>query len=250
MRLLFLYLISVQNNYMRLFSKLNNTPRPLKKPEPMKTKKYILTVFVLTSFLFACDKSNEIKYTVKGRLMHDCGVPAANVTDVSFKQHGQPLFGQKGMFLSFNTDAEGYFEVVYNRKDANSLDMEILKNGPILEGIPAMKNLDLGEVFWGTPIFSYVRYLEVNNPYTTNDTLILPDYNTGIGVAKYIAGPFESGVIDTIWNFPYMSKIHFGKTPKYEPYFALTTDNGWRYAEIHLNDLCFEGMYEAVLVLD
>src|SRR5690554_7827068 len=110
----------------------------------MKTIKYILTAFLLTSFLFACDKSNEIKYTVKGRLMCDCGVPAANVTDVSFKQHSHPLFGQKGMFLSFNTDAEVYFEVVYNRKDAISLDMEILNNGPMSEAIPAMKNCDVG----------------------------------------------------------------------------------------------------------
>jgi len=231
---------------------LNNTPRPLKKPTPMKTIKDLLTAFLLTGFLFACDKSNEIKYTVKGRLMHACGVPAANVTDVSFKQHGQPLFGQKGMFLSFNTDAEGYFEVVYNRKDANSLDMEILKSGPILEGIPAMKNLDLGEVFWGVPIFSYVRYLEVNNPYTTNDTLILPDHNNTSEPFpfKYIAGPFESGVIDTIWNHSFMGKLQYKKAPVYNPFFRLTSEHSWRESSISLNDLCFEGMYEAVLVLD
>jgi len=219
----------------------------------MKTIKYILTVFVLTCFLFACDKSNEIKYTVKGRLMHDCGVPAANVTDVSFKQHGQPLFGQKGMFLSFNTDAEGYFEVVYNRKDANSLDMEILKNGPILEGIPAMKNLDLGEVFWGVPPVSFVRKIVVYNQMTVNDTLLLTDYNDPNPLAEIrIPGPFASGIIDTVWNATNLNNISFNVITKFESRYRLTSSNDltWKGAVFPITNFCTDELYEAVIKIE
>ena len=221
----------------------------------MKTIKYILTAFLLTSFLFACDKSNEIKYTVKGRLMYDCGVPAANVTDVSFKQHGQPLFGQKGMFLSFNTDAEGYFEVVYNRKDANSLDMEILKNGPILEGIPAMKNLDLGEVFWGVPPFNFILSLNVSNAYTNLDTLHYYDWNYPQNGAEHwmkkIPGPFESGVLDTVWNCIYMNSPTYGKDPLMNvSYFINDYQTNKKEITFPLVDLCSDELYEAVIKID
>ena len=218
----------------------------------MKTIKDLLTAFVLTSFLFACDKSNEIKYTVKGRLMHACGVPAANVTDVLFKQHGQPLFGQKGMFLSFNTDAEGYFEVVYNRKDANSLDMEILKNGPILEGIPAMKNLDLGEVFWGGMPVSFVLRLDVINPYTVIDTLVVPDFNASSPFAKiHLPGPFNDTILDTIVDFSYIGNIKYNTNPKMMFISWLTNSSNNPYeTSLSIPDFCTEQLYEVVFKIE
>src|SRR5690554_7339467 len=119
----------------------------------MKTIKYIIAIMVFAHLLFGCKKPifKGTEYVIKGRLVHSCGIPAANAEDLLINQSSQPLFGQKGASFYFDTDDEGYFEIVYNSKDAIGTEFEIRKNGTLLEGIPANENVDLGEVLWSFP---------------------------------------------------------------------------------------------------
>lgn len=223
----------------------------------MKTKiKHIITLTLVAILSLGCNKAinKGEEYTVEGRLMYNCETPMAN-TEFSFIQGSPGLIEVKNpLSLTVKTDAEGYFKIVYNGKNANISDFKIRKSGTIMNNIPVFENIDLENVYFDVPPFNFIRRLKVNNPYTVNDTLIIPDHNNQSEpfAFKYVVGPFTNGVIDTVWNHSPLGIIPFTykETPEYRPYFRLTSEHSWRESSIVLNVLCYEGVYDVDLVLD
>jgi len=114
-----------------------------------------------------------------------------------------------------------------------------------------MKNLDLGEVFWGVLPVSFVRRLEVSNPYTEYDTLILKDYeNNYLNSELHISGPFTGGVLDTVLDMPFMNHISYKITPSYEVRYKFKGEANWRKALIPITNFCTDELYEAVIKID
>lgn len=98
---------------------------------------------------------------------------------------------------------------------------------------------------------SYVRRLEVNNAYTENDTLIIRDSPNGSSTTNgilRIAGPFENGIIDTVWDVEYGNNVHFNITPEYSAQykFASPSNLDWSEASFPVTDFCTDKLYELV----
>ncbi|WP_107039084.1 hypothetical protein [Brumimicrobium mesophilum] len=219
----------------------------------MKTLIYIATIIFLSTIAFGCrDKDKE--YTIEGRLMLDCETPASNVSGISMKQNVS-LGIKKGMIIYFETDEDGYFEVKYLGGDGTNSDFKILKNGEILRDIPVFQDIDLGNVYFSLPRFDFVVKLEVENAYSNLDTLFYQDCNYPQNGAdfwmKKIAGPFESIIIDTMWNCKMMSSYSYGKEPLMEvSYYINDYQTNSQKTNFQLSDLCSNKLYEATINLD
>ena len=155
----------------------------------------LLTIILSALFLFSC-KPKQV--TIEGRLMADCNVPLAN-------QSG--TIHQKGMYAGkvadFTSDENGYFKAVFEPKGQGNICRIALEGGgTILEEIRFTEHTELGEVYANPVTLKYFLKLEVNNnSYSNLDTLVYSNggfpYN---GKPSWIkrAGPFHSGIIDTI----------------------------------------------------
>lgn len=115
----------------------------------MKTIKNIIGVLVFITFISGCSKTKNEEFVIKGRMMASCSVPASNVEGFAIKQYPAAMnLGKDPISKHFSTDENGYFKIGYKRKEARGIDIRIAKSGSILEGIPAMENIDLGELMW------------------------------------------------------------------------------------------------------
>ena len=202
----------------------------------MKTTISLLTILLLFS---ACDKNKT--YILKGRLIYNCGIPVSNQDLVELKTEGE--------FHTTTTDSNGYFTFTYKK---GSFGVLRINKDKILIGIPLQTSpeLDLGDVYVGGTIDLIVK-LQVNNPHTENDTLLIFDLESN-DYTKQIAipGPFTTGVIDTFIdgyfpNFP----IFYGKSPRlsYRHSFIPYTPDGAVYTDINVS---FCDMNEITLVID
>jgi hypothetical protein len=207
--------------------------------------------------IFGCKKiiKNDKKYTVEGRLMYNCETPVSDI-ELSFSQGDPGIIGlKKPLFLIVKTDGEGYFKAVYNGKDANGSDFTIRKSGTIMEGIPIHQNIDLGNVYYDIPSFSFIVRLEVEQPYTDQDTLLYYDWNYPQNGAEHwgekISGPFENSIIDTVWNCSYMSTITYGQDPNLSiGYFFNDFQANRKEANFPITNFCTDQLYEAVLKIE
>lgn len=208
---------------------------------------YVLIVFFT---LIGCKNKNK-EYTLEGRLMSSCDLPASN-KQMSLYQESITLTSNGGYLKDFTCDENGYFKVVY--KAENSGKLSIRTNGEILRGIPSKKNLNIGKVYNNPPSVKFIVRLRVNNAYTANDTLYYYDWNYPQNGAshwvKKIAGPFQSGIIDTVQNAGYLSfPIEYEGNPFMRVNYYVNSYQSNEDA-IVFTPLCSGTFSEAVLVID
>ncbi|PKR80928.1 hypothetical protein CW751_07100 [Brumimicrobium salinarum] len=220
----------------------------------MKTIKYLITLTLVTFLSLGCNKAiNKGKeYTVEGRLMYNCETPIVN-TEFSFRQGDPGILGlKKPLSLTVKTNAEGYFKIVYNGKEANVSDFKIRDGGTIMNNIPVFENIDLGNIYYN-PTFSFKISLDVVNPYTSNDTLEIPNYNDIFNENNnriYISGPFENGVIDTVLNYPDMSSIWYNSASTFYVKYRINNNSNWVETELEISNHCKGELYDAVIKID
>lgn len=206
-------------------------------------------VFVVL-LLVGC-KNKKTEYTIEGYLMSTCDLPASN-KQLSLYQESVTLTSIGGYLKDFSTDENGYFKVVYQAE--NSGKLSIRSNGEILKGIPSKKNLNIGKVYNNPPSVKFIVRLQVNNAYTANDTLHYYDWNYPQNGAshwvKKIAGPFQSGIIDTVQNAGYLSfPIEYQGNPFMRVNYHVNSYQSNEDA-IVFTPLCSGTFSEAVLVID
>mgnify|MGYP005827338927 CR=1 FL=1 len=136
--------------------------------------------------------------TVEGRLMSGCNTPAANTTG-SFHYTSGMSWEE---WAEFTTDENGYFKVK-KQIEGSTIDLYVDGNSQVLRNIKLSQkdHLDLGEVYTFPPSVSYYLYLEVDSAYTEFDTLTYSNGgwpHDGREPWLKIAGPFQSGIIDTV----------------------------------------------------
>jgi len=221
----------------------------------MKTIKYLITLTLVAFLSLGCNKTiNKGKeYTVEGRLMYNCETPMDN-TEFSFRQGDPGILGIKTpLSLLVKTDAEGYFKVVYNGKEANVSNFTIRDGGTIMDNIPVFENINLGNVFWQLPPVSFIRRLNVINQLTQYDTLLLTDYNDPNPLAELrISGPFENGIIDTVWNISNLKSFTYNSPIIFESKYRLTSSSvlTWESATFSITEFCSEQLYDAVIKIE
>ena len=162
-------------------------------------KKFNYLFYIVLPFLFLgsqCKEKQDTIFTLKGRIVADCsGTP---VPDFELVLKSVPtLFGTGGKLGETITDENGYFTIQYKPEGGM---LRLLHSGPIIEGMPKQKLLDLGDVILNGTVRFIIKLQVNNNTYTENDTIYVPDYHSTDPLAqKCIVGPFIDGtIVDSI----------------------------------------------------
>jgi hypothetical protein len=212
---------------------------------------FLVPIVLLSS---KCKDKEPVIRTLKGRLMNNCTAPYANgLVKLRNNTGGGASFSEDiNGNKDFYTDSNGYFEINYKSRGTLGTLYAPYK---AIERIP-IKNeelvFDMGEVNLNGTV-NFVIKLEVNNPYTANDTLVLRDWNSTSAYDRIvIPGPFVAGIIDTVWKASYSSyPITYNEVPQLlinyirHPY----TPEGSN--SIYLDvPFCSTDLQEAILVID
>lgn len=155
---------------------------------------------MLAVLLTACTKNNNNKeVTITGTLMQSCETPAAN-RDGIIHLSGGGLLNHPSTSLEFTTNENGYFKVTHN-KSFSEFSVRTSANHSVLEANISGDEKEVREVYINPFPTNFVIKLDVKNPYTENDTLFMRDFSSQDPLAeKFISGPFESGVLDSVIN--------------------------------------------------
>jgi hypothetical protein len=173
-------------------------------------KKIVIYIFVML-LLSSCTKQRNRTLTVEGTLMANCSTPAANTSGYFHYTGGMTRY----TWAEFTTDANGYFKIT-EKIGGSNLTLNVGNGSGVLRNITLLGNdyLDLGKVYINPPKTKYYLYLEVNNPYNELDTLTYYDWgypqNGRNHWTKKVAGPFSSGIIDTVHNVSLLNALPIG----------------------------------------
>ena len=201
----------------------------------------VLPVMLLSS---TCAEKNDNKTPniLKGRIMHNCTIPGANI-ELTLKPNA--MYAD---IIYSTTDENGYFEIKYT---ADAQSYRLYAPYEIMSGIPAEEYLDLGEINTVGTV-NFIIKLQVDNNYTENDTLFYynRDYphNSNIPWIK-VPGPFYSGNLDTVYNAPYFGTYFYNQPNQlYTSYYVNSHLNDiQKYFDVHF---CTNSFSEVVLVID
>ena len=169
-------------------------------------KKLINYIFVVL-LLVSCEKSKNKSLTIEGRLMSGCNTPAAN-KEGSIRTY-DALSGP-GIVLDFITDDNGYFKISHNEKGSISKFYVNVEGGSDVLRVHYYPedHKKLGDIYINPFPTNFIINLDVQNPYTENDTLVMLNHNSSDPFDQLlIPGPFESGFIDSV------SDYYFGVFP-------------------------------------
>jgi hypothetical protein len=175
----------------------------------MKTTIQILFLLLIAA---ACRKpGNQNVVTIEGQLMSGCNTPAAHQAFIFIeKDYDHSLFSSD-VWIDFVTDQNGYFKVK-TKKNVNLNLVEKTGFKRILENIEiSQSGVNLDKIYINKFLSKLRVKLEVYNPYSQFDTLVIRDYNnytnTNMVDYKYYSGPFVSGILDSFEFF------HFNRFP-------------------------------------
>jgi hypothetical protein len=159
--------------------------------------KNIILYFIIAILASSCTKQRNRTLTIEGTLMANCSTPAANTSGYFHYTGGMTRY----TWAEFTTDANGYFKVT-EKIGGSNLTLNV-GNGPgVLRNITLLGKdyLDLGKVYINPFPTNFIIKLDVKNPYTENDTLVIRDFSnpTSPSATHSIPGPFTSGILDSI----------------------------------------------------
>ena len=189
-------------------------------------KKLINYIFVVL-LLVSCEKSKNKSLTIEGRLMSGCNTPAAN-KEGSIRTY-DALSGP-GIVLDFITDDNGYFKISHNEKGSISKFYVNVEGGSDVLRVHYYPedHKKLGDIYINPFPTNFIISLDVQNSYTSNDTLAIRDYSSSDPFAqRLIPGPFTNGFLDSVVNdyynlFPISrSSVTNGNTPTHSVIFYL-----------------------------
>jgi len=131
-----------------------------------------------------------------------------------------------------------------------------------VSGLPG-DSKDLGKVYINPFPAKFVIKLEVNTPYSENDSLVLFDFNNPNAMptsAKLYPGPFTNTILDTIDNYMFRKfPVHFsdmlaGRGPNLNFHYRVRSlpqyDQDPVYVNFNLKTICSGEFAEVTLVID
>jgi hypothetical protein len=167
----------------------------------MKTINIFLLIILILSTT-SCRKHPPKTYTIKGKLLKDCGGEVMANTDMSVTTRQSLPMKQNLLYMKFTSDNDGNFSVSYQQAAGEKIGLWVNGN-KILTEIPKFEDIDLGVVYYH-PTCNFVFKLVVDSAYTATDTLLITDYNFTIP-SNYgmmvIPGPFKDTILSPVYNF-------------------------------------------------
>jgi len=137
----------------------------------------IISVLIVTS----CRKHPPKTYTIKGKLLKDCGGEVMANTDVKLGNLSQVI--THGFTAYSKTDKEGNFSISYKGNGGTKILFSANGNS-MVNYIPNNEDIDLGVIYYH-PTCNFVFKIVVDNPYPLGDTLKFPSYDfTGNSLYK------------------------------------------------------------------
>ncbi len=177
--------------------------------------------------------------------MLTCDTPAAN-REFSIYQDPITLTSIGGFLKDATCDENGYFKVTYKPKNGSKLS--IRSKGIVLENIPCKKNLNIGKVYINPSSMNIVLKIKANQSYTSSDTLYYYDLGTS-HLEQKIAGPFVSGIIDTVESGGYMQfPLRYNELPILSIDYYINSPQNKK--NIVVNSTVCSSFSEAVLVIE
>ncbi len=162
----------------------------------------LIILFVSSVILFSfnsCSKDEVLSptksYTINGTLYRDCFSPPLKNVDLELWQNAPNGLNYGGLLDQCTTDDNGFYEFNFPSKKGMELFIRFKasEGGNIIhEYIPkdtSIYDLDL----YFHPTVNIEVHLDVENPYTKNDTLIINNLIDPNGLK--LAGPFRSGFV-------------------------------------------------------
>ena len=224
----------------------------------MKTTIYFILILILASACKKITNSND-PVVIEGILMASCDVPAANKSGFIITDDG--LLSGPGISLSFTTDEKGYFKITHTGKESvDKFTVRVQGSSDVLRVTNLSGNKkNLGKVYINPPTASYYLELQVNNAsYSELDTLYYQNGNFPQNEETpwcKIAGPFSSGIIDTIPIIYNMTALplSFGSSivPEIRLLYHINEYDSWTVKEVNFNSPHCVNEYQTVtLVID
>lgn len=221
--------------------------------------KEIISFIAIVLLLTACTKNNNKEVTVTGRLMQSCDTPAANKNGI-IHLSGGGLLNNPSTSLEFTTDENGYFKVIHD-KSFSEFSVRTSASHSVLEANISGDEKELGDVYINPFPTNFVIKLDVKNPYTENDTLMMFDFknpNAAPSDAVLFAGPFVNGTLDSIVNYNFSRfPIHFTKNEDLCPKLSIrhmvrSIDNVHldKYTSFKTAPICSGEFAEVTLVIE
>jgi hypothetical protein len=224
--------------------------------------KKIISSIAIVVLITACTKNNHKEVTVTGRLMQSCDTPAANKNGL-IHLPGGGILSKPSTKLEFTTDENGYFKVTHD-KSFSTFSVRTSANHSVLD-VSSLggDEKELGEVYVFPPTARYYLTLHVNNNnYNELDTLT---YSNGgfphDGRDPWLkkAGPFQSGVIDTVHLLSHtndlpvsFNELNNTEITKKKIHYYLGEYDSWneRVSHYFSTAYCQEGYQTVTLVID
>lgn len=187
----------------------------------MKKQNIVLIALSVLLYIGCKDQVDETSYTVSGHLYHDCSKNPISNTKVRLFQNadnGGPVAG--GELATTVTDSTGYFKFEFQDNKGKEMTVELATGTDyvgVMNNIPARTSIDNLIIYQSVSTNIQVR-LNVVNPYTSNDTLVISGYQTMQDL--HVPGPFTSGELYTATNFPLLGMSYGGQSKNLSWYFA------------------------------
>jgi hypothetical protein len=162
---------------------------------------HIICLVALVQIL-SCKKEEEMPaYTITGTLRENCGSAPLAGAYLELFQDVTPGGMSKSQTLYTHTDDNGHFSFTYN--DNTSIPLSLFygtaaSSSKILMGIPAEKNIELGNIYANGKGNFYIK-LNATNSYTSSDTIYFTNFHK-FNQKHKLCGPFTSGYLDSLNN--------------------------------------------------
>jgi hypothetical protein len=192
--------------------------------------------------------------------MSGCNTPATN-KEGSIRTN-DALSGP-GLVLDFTTDDNGYFKINHNEKGSISkffVNVDGASDVLRVHYYPE-DHKKLGDIYINPFPTNFIIDLDVQNPYTENDTLAIRDYSSSDPFAqRLIPGPFTNGFLDSVVNdhfnlFPISwSSVTNDGTPTHSVIYYLRSLPDYignkQKASFSIAPICSDEFAEATLVIE
>lgn len=206
--------------------------------------RFMLLPAIACILLWSC--KDHTGYIISGTLMQDCnGTPITNMPLELWQGDG----AQKATVAKTTTDANGYFRFEYNSIDVGS--NVSIKTGNGLGWYTYMENIPPSKHYSDVLVFQKAKanvrvMLSVLKSYTNLDTLYVNDMRTF--TTMKIPGPFTSGELYTVNNFPILVMGYPGT--KMTVAWKLNAQNNTQYAPYTITDYSCNAITTATITLN
>lgn len=206
-------------------------------------KLVIILIVVANTFLITSCKDKPVFHTISGYLYEDCSMAPLPNHYVELIQGITGGLGPTsgGFLVSGYTDSTGYFELIFEDQNGQAIKLMDASSELMLE-IPGRQDFkDL--IVYRHPTCNIQVSLNVINPYTEGDTLIIGDFRTLNNMA--VPCPLTTGFLYSADDFNLLGMYYTGEQKRVNWYITPYNDNSI-YQDFIIDKYCNDTIFVTV----